>query len=201
MRDSLLADTIIGIDQEIITNIRIKKRRTAVFNNFNDQDDMNNIASDAIHSYIKDGYRIDAAESIVDSNIDKGCTFKAVLKKDENDIEYIAVIKLFDDKNKSQVSHKVEITVSATKTDKITAMSSSKNSNECSDEDYLEQLLDAINDSKECDEFQPSYGNLNDYIKIKSDEANLKEQCNSNNKSDEEMEDYIINLVRRILEK
>ena len=172
-----------------------------MFNNFNDQDDMNNIASDAIHSYIKDGYRIDAAESIVDSNIDKGCTFKAVLKKDENDIEYIAVIKLFDDKNKSQVSHKVEITVSATKTDKITAVSSSKNSNECSDEDYLEQLLDAINDSKESDEFQPSYGNLNDYIKIKSDEANLKEQCNSNNKSDEEMEDYIINLVRRILEK
>ena len=172
-----------------------------MFNNFNDQDDMNNIASDAIHSYIKDGYRIDAAESIVDSNIDKGCTFKAVLKKDENDIEYIAVIKLFDDKNKSQVSHKVEITVSATKTDEITTASSSKNSNECSDEDYLEQLLDAINDSKESDEFQPSYGNLNDYIKIKSDEANLKEQYNSNNKSDEEMEDYIINLVRRILEK
>ena len=56
-----------------------------MFNNFNCQDDMNNIASDAIHSYIKDGYRIDAAESIVDSDIDKGCTFKAVLKKNEND--------------------------------------------------------------------------------------------------------------------
>lgn len=172
-----------------------------MFNNFNDKDDMNSIASDAIHSYIKDGYRIDAAESIVDSDIDKGCTFKAVLKKNENDIEYMAVIKLFDDKNKSQVSHKVEITVSATKTDKITAVSSSKNSSECSDEDYLEQLLDEINNSKDNDEFQPSYGNLNDYIKIKSDEANLKEQCNSNNKSDEEMEDYLINLVRRILEK
>ena len=172
-----------------------------MFNNFNDQDDMNNIASDAIHSYIKDGYRIDAAESIVDSDIDKGCTFKAVLKKNENDIEYMAVIKLFDDKNKSQVSHKVEITVSATKTDKITTVSSSKNSSECSDEDYLEQLLDEINSSKDNDEFQPSYCNLNDYIKIKSDEANLKEQCNSNNKSDDEMEDYLINLVRRILEK
>ena len=172
-----------------------------MFNNFNCQDDMNSIASDAIHSYIKDGYRIDAAESIVDRDIDKGCTFKAVLKKNENDIEYMAVIKLFDDKNKSQVSHKVEITVSATKTDKITTVSSSKNSSECSDEDYLEQLLDEINNSKDNDEFQPSYGNLNDYIKIKSDEANLKEQCNSNNKSDEEMEDYLINLVRRILEK
>ena len=113
----------------------------------------------------------------------------------------MAVIKLFDDKNNSQVSHKVEITVSATKTDKITTASSSKNSSECSDEDYLEQLLDSINDSKESDEYQPSYGNLNDYIKIKSDEANLKEQCNSNNKSDDEMEDYLINLVRRILEK
>ena len=172
-----------------------------MFNNFNGQDDMNSIASDAIHSYIKDGYRIDAAESIVDSNIDKGCTFKAVLKKNENDIEYIAVIKLFDDKNKSQVSHKVEITVSATKTDKITTAFSSKNSSECSDEDYLEQLLDEIKDSKESDEFQPSYSNINDYIKIKSDEASLKEQCNSNNKSDDEMEDYLINLVRRILEK
>lgn len=172
-----------------------------MFNNFNDQDDMNNIASDAINSYIKDGYRIDAAESIVDSDIDKGCTFKAVLKKNENDIEYMAVIKLFDDKNNSQVSHKVEITVSATKTDKITTASSSKNSSEFSDEDYLEQLLDSIKDSKESDEFHPSYGNLNDYIKIKSDEANLKEQCNSNNKYDDEMEDYLINLVRRILEK
>ena len=172
-----------------------------MFNNFNCQDDMNNIASDAIHSYIKEGYRIDAAESIVDNDIDKGCTFKAVLKKDENDIKYIAIIKLFDDKNKSQVSHKVEITVSATKTDKITTASSSKNSSECSDEDYLEQLLDSINDSKENDEFQPSYSNINDYIKIKSDEANLKDQCNSNNKSDDEMEDYLINLVRRILEK
>lgn len=172
-----------------------------MFNNFNDQDDMNNIASDAIHSYIKDGYRIDATESIVDSDIDKGCTFKAVLKKNENDIEYMAVIKLFEDKNKSQVSHKVEISVSATKTDKITTVSSSKNSSECSDEDYLEQLLDEINSSKDNDEFQPSYRKLNDYIKIKSDEANLKEQCNSNNKSDEEMEDYLINLVRRILEK
>lgn len=158
-----------------------------MFNNFNCQDDMNNIASDAIHSYIKDGYRIDAAESIVDSNIDKGCTFKAVLKKDENDIEYIATIKLFDDKNKSQVSHKVEITVSATKTDKITTISSSKNSSECSDEYYSEQLLDETNISKDNDEFQQSYCNLNDYRKIKS--------------YDDDMEDYLINLVRRILEK
>ena len=27
---------------------------------FNDSNDMNTVASDAIHSYIKDGYRIDA---------------------------------------------------------------------------------------------------------------------------------------------
>lgn len=78
---------------------------------FNDSNDMNTIASDAIHSYIKDGYRIDAKESVVDSEKDKDCTFKAVLKKDVDGIECKTVITLSDngdDKNKHCTYHKVE---------------------------------------------------------------------------------------------
>ena len=84
---------------------------------FNDSNDMNTIASDAIHSYIKDGYRIDAKESVIDRDKDKDCTFKAVLKKDVDGIECKSVITLTDngeDKNKSCTYHKVE-TVGDTK--------------------------------------------------------------------------------------
>ena len=84
---------------------------------FKDSNDMNTIASDAIHSYIKDGYRIDAKESVIDRDKDKDCTFKAVLKKDVDGIECKTVITLTDngdDKNKSCTYHKVE-TVGDTK--------------------------------------------------------------------------------------
>lgn len=84
---------------------------------FNDSNDMNTIASDAIHSYIKDGYHIDAKESVIDREKDKDCTFKAVLKKDVDGINCKTVIKLTDngdDKNKHCAYHKVE-TVGDTK--------------------------------------------------------------------------------------
>ena len=84
---------------------------------FNDSNDMNTVASDAIHSYIKDGYRIDAKESVIDREKDKDCTFKAVLKKDVDGIECKTVITLSDngdDKNKHCTYHKVE-TVGDTK--------------------------------------------------------------------------------------
>lgn len=84
---------------------------------FNDSNDMNTIASDAIHSYIKDGYHIDAKESVIDREKDKDCTFKAVLKKDVDGINCKTVIKLTDngdDKNKHCTYHKVE-TVGDTK--------------------------------------------------------------------------------------
>lgn len=73
--------------------------------------DVNVTASDAIHSYITDGFRIDAKESVIDPDKDKGCTFKAVLKKDVDGIECKAVIKLSelgDDKNKRCIYNKVE---------------------------------------------------------------------------------------------
>ena len=78
---------------------------------FNSSNDMNAIASDAISSYITDGYRIDAKESVIDRNKDKDCTFKAVLKKDVDGIELKTTITITDngdDKNKSCTYHKVE---------------------------------------------------------------------------------------------
>ena len=84
---------------------------------FNDSNDMNTVASDAIHSYIKDGYHIDAKESVIDREKDKDCTFKAVLKKDVDGVDCKTVIKLTDngdDKNRSCTYHKIE-TVGDTK--------------------------------------------------------------------------------------
>lgn len=78
---------------------------------FNSSNDMNAIASDAISSYINDGYRIDAKESVIDRDKDKDCTFKAVLKKDVDGIELKTTITItdnVDDKNKSCTYHKVE---------------------------------------------------------------------------------------------
>ncbi len=79
--------------------------------------DMNTVASDAIHSYIEDGYHIDAKESVIDRDKDKDCTFKAVLKKDVDGIECKTTITLTDngdDKNKACTYHKIE-TVGDTK--------------------------------------------------------------------------------------
>ena len=73
--------------------------------------DMNAIASDTINSYIENGYRIDAKESVIDRDKDKDCTFKAVLKKIVDDVEFKATITITDngdDKNKSCTYHKVE---------------------------------------------------------------------------------------------
>jgi len=74
--------------------------------------DMNTVASDAIHSYIEDGYHIDAKESVIDREKDKDCTFKAVLKKDVDGIACKTVITLNDngdDKNKLYTYHKVDM--------------------------------------------------------------------------------------------
>lgn len=79
---------------------------------FNGSNDMNAAVSDTIHSYIKDGYHIDANESAIDHEKDKDYTFKAVLKKDVDGIECKTVITLTDnsdDHNKHCVYHKVEI--------------------------------------------------------------------------------------------
>lgn len=109
---------------------------------FNDANDMNTIASNAINSYIKDGYRIDAKESVIDREKDKDCTFKAVLKKDVDGIECKTVITLSDnedDKNRHCTYHKVD-TVGDTKWSEETHTFSSFNS---------KPVIKIINDGKE----------------------------------------------------
>lgn len=64
--------------------------------NLNHANDMNTLASDTINSYIQDGYRIDAKESVVDHEKDKNCTFKAVLKKDVDGVLCKTVITLHE---------------------------------------------------------------------------------------------------------
>ncbi len=79
---------------------------------FHDSNDMKTIAYDAIRSYIRAGYRIDAKESVIDREKDKDCTYKAVLKKNVGGINCKTVITLSDngdDKNKHCAYHKVEI--------------------------------------------------------------------------------------------
>ena len=69
--------------------------------------------SDMIRKYTLDGYKIDCKESAVDpdSDVDKDCTFKAVLKKDVDGIECKTIIRLLEDKTaigKSTTLSKVE---------------------------------------------------------------------------------------------
>lgn len=84
---------------------------------FNNRNDMNTLASDTINSYIQDGYRIDAKESVVDNEKDKNCTFKVVLKKDVDGVLCKTIITLhesdsFNDTNrlnfKTSTYHKVD---------------------------------------------------------------------------------------------
>lgn len=79
--------------------------------------DIHSIISDVIQSYIKDGYKIDVKESVIDHEEDKDCIFKTVLKRDVDGIECKTVITLNgneDDKTKYYTYHKVE-TVGDTK--------------------------------------------------------------------------------------
>ena len=86
--------------------------------NFNHTNDMNTLASDTINSYIQDGYRIDAKESVVDHEKDKNCTFRVVLKKDVDGVLCKTIITLhesdsFNDSNKLNLKtstyHKVDL--------------------------------------------------------------------------------------------
>ena len=80
-----------------------------MFTKFND---MYSIISDVIQSYIKDGYKIDVKESVIDHEEDKDCIFKSVLKIDVDGIECKTIISFNeneDDKTKYCVYHKIEI--------------------------------------------------------------------------------------------
>lgn len=84
----------------------------------NDSNDMNILASDTINSYIRDGYRIDAKESVIDLEKDKDCTFKAVLKKDVDGVQCKTIVTLHDSdgfsnanklKLKTRTYHKLDL--------------------------------------------------------------------------------------------
>ena len=73
--------------------------------------DMNAVVSEAINACFKEGYTIDAKESVIDQEKEKDCTFKTVMKRDLDGIECKTIIKLTnnsDDKNKYCKYHKVE---------------------------------------------------------------------------------------------
>lgn len=71
-----------------------------------EQSDFNILASDTIHKYINNGYRIDPYESVIDKDKDKFCTFKAVLKTEEDGVEYKTVVTINEIKSNNSVMYK-----------------------------------------------------------------------------------------------
>lgn len=184
-----------------------------------DNSDMNTLASNAIHSCLQDGYRIDAKESVIDANKDKDCTFKAVLKKDVDGIECKTIIKVSEtgssDKNKSYSYNKVEY-VGDTKWSEERAYSSSTSVYSHVNEKESNKAKHTCKDSNtkyEC-KCPSAFTRLDDVIKI-----NNKEQSDSakhikvnsddseediynkivnkeESKKEDELEDSLITLVR-----
>lgn len=184
---------------------------------FNDSSDMNILASDVINSYIRDGYRIDAKESMIDQVKDNDCTFKAVLKRDIDGIECKAVITVSDngdDKNKYCEYRKVE-TVGDTKWSEETRtfsystadrFCSKQNRYDCKSKPEFTRLVDYINMNNEDDSTRIKV-NSNDsesdiYNKIVDRKKNLKEaitaKAKDDRKGDDELEDSLVKLVRCI---
>lgn len=186
---------------------------------FNDPNDMNALASDAIQSYIKDGYHINAKESVIDSEKDKDCTFKAVLKKDVDGIECKTVITLTDngdDKNKACAYHKVE-TVGDTKwseetrtfsssTDKTKLNSAVKNhvlDNICrtprmwwnhADNDFIDYYHDTVRKifkdfGLHCDWFGDEFSDSQKRLDDVNKATNDDQKTPTNNKSDVDKKD------------
>lgn len=153
---------------------------------FSDSNEINTLASNEISSYIKDGYRIDAKESVIDRDKDKDCTFKAVLKKDVDGIECKTVITLTDngdDKNKSCMYHKVD-TVGDTRWSEETRTYNSSIASHTLKDDHAAKFWDALanddfysryvktRDSKDTKwkcKCPSAYQRLDDYIKLNDD--------------------------------
>lgn len=185
---------------------------------FSDSNDINILASDVINSYIRDGYRIDARESMIDQVKDDDCTFKAVLKRDVDGIECKAVITVSDsgdDKNKYCEYRKVE-TVGDTKWSEETRTFSysiadrfcnKQGKHDCKNKPKLTRLVDYINMNNEEDDTHIKV-NVDDsesdiYNKIVDRKRNLKEAIDAKAKDDkkeddDELEDSLVKLVRCI---
>ena len=184
---------------------------------FNDSNDMNTAVSDAIHSYIKDGYHIDAKESVIDREKDKDCTFKAVLKKDVDGIDCKTVITLYENKNDNSHMckyHKVE-TVGDTKWSEETRSFSTNSVNfnkqkDCTEIPFINNLkLNTVNNDNKSDKNKVH----NQFTVSKKDlkkTFNTKHRCNgyttndlkSTNIKNKPKKDYydddLLNIIRRI---
>lgn len=163
---------------------------------FNNSADINTMISDDINSYIKDGYRIDAKESMIDHEKDKNCTFKAVLKKDVDGIECKTVItstdKNYDDNSKITTYHKVE-TVGDTKWSERIYTFKSSNDNDV-------QNVNSKSDNKANDKLNTDHCRRRKCLKLISDKHGFKWRWlndnnvqNVNNKSDNKSDNNKLN--------
>lgn len=168
---------------------------------FNDSNDMNTLASDTIHSYIKDGYRIDAKESVIDREKDKNCTFKAALVKDVDGVVCKAVITLTEetcDGCRSLMYHKVDYVDDLKWSEESRGFSTL-----CKQPDTKEESIKRVEEAA---------SKLNDCIKQtkKSDPNKTIEKLLSSKNLDEatkslsleelnDAEDYLVKLVRKML--
>lgn len=167
-----------------------------------DNSDMNTLASNAIHSCLQDGYRIDAKESVIDANKDKDCTFKAVLKRDVDGIECKTIIKVSEtgssDKNKSYSYNKVEYVGDTKWSEESRTYSSSTSVYSHVNEKESNKAKHTCKDSNskyEC-KYPSAFTRLDDVIKI-----NNKEQGDSTKhikvNSDDSEEDIYNKIVNK----
>lgn len=160
------------------------------------------VVSDTIHSYIKDGYHIDAKESAINNEKYKDCTFKIVLKRDVDGIECKTVISFTDkgdDKNKSYLYHKIDtvddiiwseetctynLSTAACALKEDISESVNRHANDYFYGNYAKTL-----DSK--DKRSSVYKSLDDYINLDSENKDSYEE-------DDELEDSLSRFVRCI---
>lgn len=183
-----------------------------------DSDALNTEISNNIHSYIANGYHIDAKESIIDPVKDKDCTFKAVLKKDVGGIDCKSIITLHENKNDNSHTckyHKVE-TVGDTKWSEETRSFSTNSVNftkqkDCTEVPLIHNLkLNAVNNdndksdkNKVRSQFTVSKKNLKKIFntKHKCNDYTTNDLKSTNSESKPKKEYYdedLLNILRRI---
>lgn len=176
---------------------------------------LNNQVSDAVHSYVKDGYKIDANKSIINPVKDKNCVFKAVLNKDVDGIKCEATITLEETKTDNSYSctyNNVEMVGDTvwSKESKTYSSSISRHGHVDDNESSKKSFIDQLNKDKKLDESHknnatkcnidekiaksfikhsyPMFERLDDYIKVND----------SSHDCCEDEEDDLIKLVKYI---
>lgn len=167
-------------------------------NNDKSFDLINNDISNDIHSYIAEGYRISAKDSVIDKE-DKSCTFKAVLTKDVDGTEYRVAIKMYETNNDSTGF----TTCSYYKTEEAggTVLSRTTITKSIYNKPHIKETGNSSNVI-----YMPFIKNLK--LKPKSEESEKinskvkeKEDSTLNSNSKEDTEDDLISLVKFIFNK